>query len=389
MALKRLHSTDEQDFKSEVDMLKMLKKRKHAHVINLLATFRLKGRYFLLFPYADFNLRQYWQHIPIPDFSQATVSWVLHQWKAIASALHEVHLYQSTHCSDTSKPEDEGRRYGRHGDIKAENILLFAEGGVDDRGLLVLADFGMTAFHKETSRSKVKPELVTGSPSYEPPELMLHLSISRAYDIWSLGCFFLEFISWLLCGWEQLSRFPDARGGTRATTPELHDDMFFTILEGEHKAIVRQGVQDWMKDLHEMPRCSSFLHEMLSLISERMLVVDAGDRIQISQLNIQLAQMIQRSTMDPFYLITPIPSSPRDQNPNSSSLAAFRKNGAFKPPLPTEGTPLPRRSSSVSGTQRTSVPLPQTEALMFIDTSPPTSPPTSPAPERATIATFE
>lgn len=386
VALKRLHSsTNEETFRSEVAMFKRLKKRQHAHIVNLLATFRLKGRYYLLFPYADFNLRRYWQHTPIPAFSMATVSWFLHQCKVIVSALQEVHIYQSTQRLGTSGSKDEGYRYDRHGDIKAESILFFAEGVADDHGHLVLADFGMTAFHKKTSRSKVKLELVTGSPSYKPPEFMLHSSISRAYDIWCLGCLYLEFISWLLCGWEQLSRFLDAHGEIRATTLELNGDTFFTISQGGRTAIVRQGVQDWIKDLHEMPRCSAFLHEMLSLISEQMLVVNPGDRIQISQLNTQLARMIQKSTTDPLYLIASIPSSPRGQNLTPLSLVALRKNGAFKPPLPTEGMPLPKRSSLVSGIQRTSIPLPQTEAPMFVDTSPPTSP----TPERAAMAAFE
>lgn len=359
MALKKLHLTDEQNFKSEVDMLKMLNKRKHPHIVNLLATFRWQDEYYLLFPYANSNLRQYWKHTPVPDFTLATVSWALDQWKAIASALCVVHVYQSTHGSDTSDPEDEGRRYGRHGDIKAENVLLFAEGVTDDHGLLVLADFGMTAFHKETSRSKVKPEFVTGSPSYEPPELMLHLSISRAYDIWSLGCLYLEFISWLLCGWEQLSRFPQARGGTRASTPELNDDMFFTISEGEH---------------NEMPRCSDFLHEMLNIISDDMLVVNPGDRIQIGQLNAKLARMVEKSRAEPLYLIAPNPFPRRVQEPKRSSIAAFRESGIFKPPLPTGGTPLPKRSSLVSVTPGMSICPPQTEASMFVETSPPSSP---------------
>jgi serine/threonine protein kinase len=388
VALKRLHSSDEQSFTSEVEMLKLLKKRKHAHVINLLATFRLKGRYYLLFPYADYNLRQYWQHTPLPDFSETTVSWILQQCKAIASALYMVHEYQDTRefsqtyatmhssPSNTSEPqgEDEGRRYGRHGDIKAENILLFTEGVMDEHGLLVLADFGMTAFHKKASRSKVKAELVTGSPSYESPELMLHSSISRAYDIWSLGCFYLEFITWMVCGWEQLKRFPDARGRTGITTPEMNDDTFFTILEGEHRAIVRQGVQDWIKDLHTMPRCSAFIHEILKLISEQMLVVNPVDRISIGRLNATLGQMLESSRREPLYLIAPHPYSPRDQQPEPLSLAALKLTGDFRPPLPTEGTPLPRRSSFVSDTQGASDFQQQTESQIFVDISPPSSP---------------
>jgi serine/threonine protein kinase len=370
-------------------MLRLLKKRNHAHVVTLLATFRLNGRYYLLFPYADFNLRQYWKHIPTPDFSQSTVSWILHQFKAIASALHMVHEYQETQelndtyagmeSSDSETPgsssEDDERVFGRHGDIKAENILLFAENVTDEHGLLVIADFGMTAFHKKASRSKQKAEYITGSPSYEPPELMLHSNISRAYDIWCLGCLYLEFITWLVCGWEQLDRFPDARGRTAVTTPQLHDDMFFTILEGEPKAaIVRHGVQDWIKDLHEMPRCSDFIHEMLDLISGHMLVVNPVARIWIGQLNLQLAHMVEKAGNEPIYLIASKPYSPRNQEPEPSSLVVLQRTGIFRPPLLTEGTPLPRRSCLVPDNQSASHSSPQRDSLVFVDTSPPTSP---------------
>jgi serine/threonine protein kinase len=365
-------------------MLKLLNKRGHPHVINLLATFRLKGRYYLLFPYADFNLRQYWKHTPMPDFSETTVSWILHQCKAIASALHMVHEFQSTQDfsnhiyapmhprhprrSDTSdsQTEDEGRRYGRHGDIKAENILWFSGELLNEHGRLVIADFGMTAFHKKASRSKVKAEHVGGSPSYEPPEIVLHESVSRAFDIWSLGCLYLEFVTWLTCGWELLSRFPDAR--ERYVTTEMSDDTFFTIIAGEHRAIVRQGVQDWMNDLHEMPRCSDFVHEFLNLISEHMLVVNPRDRIVIGQLNRKLAYMLGMSRKDPLYLIAPNPYSPRDQQPEPVSLAAQIQTGVFLPLQPTDGTPLLKGASVPRELS------PHVQPFAINNTSPPTSP---------------
>jgi hypothetical protein len=37
----------------------------------------------------------------------------------------------------------------------------------NEHGALVIADFGLTAFHKEASRSRLKAEYITGSPSYE------------------------------------------------------------------------------------------------------------------------------------------------------------------------------------------------------------------------------
>lgn len=341
-------------------MLKWLQRRKHAHLLSLLATFRLKGRYYLLFPYANFNLREFWKNTPLPDFSETTVSWILHQCKAIASALHMVHEYRSTHEANLSVSnsdssgliegdpwlEDNDRRYGRHGDIKAENILWFAGEEMGETGTLVIADFGLTTVHKKTSRSEVNARYVTGSPSYEPPELMLHSKISRAYDIWSLGCLYLEFITWLVCGWDQLQHFPMAR--EMETSPAMSDDTFFTILESGNKAIVRQSVRDWMDDLHEMPRCSVFVHEILNLISEQMLVVNPGDRIKVGQLNTELSHMMKKTERHCLYLLGPRPYSPRAQQPRPWSIAAFQQKGLFKSPSTTEGSHLPTWSTDVS-----------------------------------------
>ena len=388
VALKELHKTDEDSFRSEVEMLKMLKKRNHRHVVTLLATFRFNKRYYLLFPYADYNLRQYWENTPIPDFSQATVCWILHQFKAITSALYMVHEYQESQVlngtyrarepseseASGSSSEDDERVFGRHGDIKAENILLFTEDVDNEHGDLVIADFGLTAFHKKASRSRQKAEYITGSPSYEAPELMLHSNISRAYDIWGLGCLYLEFISWLVCGWEQLERFPEARVRIATNTPQLHDDMFFTILEGEKRAVVRHGVGNWIKDLHEMPRCSQFIHEMLDLISEHMLLVDPVARIGIGPLNSKMTQMVVKAQQNPLYLTAPEPFKTRNQDPDPSSLVALRRTGVFHPPLPTEGTPLPRRSGLVPNARIASDYSPRRDSQVFVDTSPPTSP---------------
>lgn len=360
VALKQLHLKDEQSFKSEVEMLKILGRREHTHLVSLLATFRLKGRYYLLFPYANCNLREYWERTPLPDFSESTVSWTLSQCKAMASALHNIHEYKATHAfslsdasssdANDSSSEDEAPRYGRHGDIKAENILWFLEEATDERGHLVIADFGLTAFHKKTTRSEVNAGHITGTPSYEGPEFVLHSKISRAIDIWSLGCLYLEFVTWLVGGWEHLKRFPDAR--IKQCEPEMIDDTFFTIVNGEHRAVVRQSVKDWMEDLHEMPRCSAFVHELLNFISEQLLVVIPQDRAKIAVLNAELGRMIRKGESDPLYLTAPVPTPRRPQiglKPLSPAPVVW--SGLTRAPNPNEGEPLPGRSSTASATE--------------------------------------
>ncbi|KAE9370825.1 kinase-like protein [Stipitochalara longipes BDJ] len=358
VAIKRLHSGNEEDFRTEVAMLKKLSRRKHAHLVTLLATFRYKGHFYLIFPYAHCNLRQYWQNTPIPDFSRATTLWVLRECRFVASALLMVHESRSTqvftHESSNliemetgSRPDEESRRYGRHGDIKAENILWFEK---DDGspGQLVVADFGLMAFHTKETRSDVDAKYITGSPTYEPPELHLHSKISRAFDIWCLGCLYLEFITWLVCGWRHLQRFPDARDMVSPSAPQyLRDDTFFTIVGGGNQAVVRQAVKDWIADLHEMPRASMFVHDFLNLISDHLLIVFPRDRIKIGQLNMDLMEMVARALKDPSYLTDPRPYPARAQQAEPLSLAAFHWNGRIISPTTEEGVPLPKRLSGI------------------------------------------
>lgn len=81
----------------------------------------------------------------------------------------------------TRNHKEEARRYGRHGDIMAENILWFEEND-NPHGLLVVADSGLMAFHSADTRSNVHAKHVTGLPSSlkhvhgdrRNPEVFLH-----------------------------------------------------------------------------------------------------------------------------------------------------------------------------------------------------------------------
>jgi serine/threonine protein kinase len=353
-ALKRLHSIDKVDFDSEVEMHKVFSgKRQHPHLVKLLATYEYKGRFYLLFPYAKANLRSYWEETPVPIFSAITVEWFLRQCKGIASAVLRIHGYQSTQDSldalakiqetqaesRTTSSEVGDRIYGRHGDIKPENILWSDEENMDDdprfseQGILLIADFGLMKYHKTLTEFHA-PERVAGSATYEPPEvagLTSRAKISRAYDIWSLGCVYLEFITWLVCGWKELDRF------RKACDMIDNDGAFFTVLDdglsgSSRQVIVKESVQEWIQDLHRKPRCSEFIHDVLNLISNYMLVVDPGERIHSGPLNNELSTMGRKGLENQNYLAKPSLSRALDGRERST-------------PSLKEGSPLPQRPS--------------------------------------------
>jgi len=92
---------------------------------------------------------------------------------------------------------------------KPENILWFK---CDGKEILVLSDLGLADVHREASRSNRPGMSIPVTPNYRSPECdMEGGTISRSSDIWTLGCLFLEFVVWTLCGWEGRNEFNSER----------------------------------------------------------------------------------------------------------------------------------------------------------------------------------
>jgi len=281
--------------------LKALNSSTSSHFVKLLATYKFKEHYYFIFPWADGTLRSLWHRVReprlIPD-QEKNFLWVVKQCKDIANALHAIHEYE----------EDGIKQYGRHGDIKPQNILWFngEESGdpvTTSNGVLAIADFGLTRFHKEDSRSNVDPASIAGSPTYRPPECDLRLPVSRAYDIWSLGCVYLEFITWLIHGWQGVENFERARsvdiGGTR-------DFKFFTILgytpRNRRAAVLRPSVTRWIEQLRENSSSTSYIKDFLTLVQYSMLVPDPKRRMRAKDVVAELSKILERSQSDAGYI---------------------------------------------------------------------------------------
>lgn len=334
MAVKQLFSDDKTEFLKEETILRDLGSKNHPHLIKLLATFKKEGHYHLMFPYADANLRSYWDEQPNPDFDEPTILWSLRQMKGIAHALQVIHNFAVT--IPPPNPEDANAKkhgdtklsvrkgeelYGRHGDIKPENILWFKNDIAfqDNRGILQIADFGLGRFHGRDSRSRIPAETVVASPTYEPPECKLQLPVSRAYDMWSLGCLYLEFITWLLKGAQKIEDFSDFRGRIAVST-QIDEDNFFTIVRdnGTQEAVVNEKVCEWVEDLHANEKCSQLIHDLLECTMDDLLIIDAKERLKARWLHQKLLGFLKQAETDQEYMLTPVPRQPRQTRSNSS-----------------------------------------------------------------------
>ena len=96
-AVKELFSKEEDDFKKEVEVLGKFSgpNKGHKHLIRLLLTYRHDKKYYMLFPWASGNLRQYWEKHQNPGHSLRRVHWLAKQCLGIAAGLRKIHRVNS------------------------------------------------------------------------------------------------------------------------------------------------------------------------------------------------------------------------------------------------------------------------------------------------------
>ncbi|EDO65088.1 kinase-like protein [Neurospora crassa] len=301
-ALKRLHASDKEAFDKELASLISVKTQKSTHLIKLLTTFSVIEEdggsevFYLLFPWAEGNLWKYWKvHQPRNQQERLTSAlWMAQQCHQLARALLCVHNERQQTLKLYEFPAGKDELYGRHGDIKAENVLYF-----ESDGMLVLSDFGLGRLHNKYSRSNADPKALEKSATYRAPEFDLARGrISRASDVFSLGCMFLEFVTWQILGYDAVyDEFPTYRM-EEDITHGFESDIFFKV-EGE-TAIIKPKVHEWMVRLKQHENASEYTKQFLDVIEE-MLSPYPKDRINVVKLESKLYLLRRTCETDTSY----------------------------------------------------------------------------------------
>ncbi|KAK7427388.1 hypothetical protein QQZ08_006157 [Neonectria magnoliae] len=298
-AIKSLYTKRERDFEDEVSVLLRFTHRTDKQLAKLLATYEVRTErdvtYHLIFPWADWSVRTLWKQCPSVDRrNPSRLQWIARQSVAVVESLTFIHEEYANGLDPNNR-----ERWGRHGDIKAENFLVYKDSSeAITMGLIFMADFGLSRFHRQESRSMVHPS--AASPSYRPPEFDIPGgTLSRKSDIWSLGAFFLEFLTWYLKGWTCVeSDFPDFR--YEEDHQRINSDIYFRIENpgSSQSVIVKPQVTEWILRLHLHPDCTHFVHDLLDLIEDEMLNVDKDVRIGAKDLHTKLVSMNERCNSD-------------------------------------------------------------------------------------------
>jgi serine/threonine protein kinase len=217
-ALKQFHVGNDDDFFREAMNLQHLAQTPHPHIVPLLASYREKRQYHLLFPWADCDLAMFWRLHPRPPHDKGTLGWIGRQMLGLADALSIIH--GSTEENEISSS------YGVHGDLKPANILCFRD--APEQHTLAITDFGSSYFLPSDEKENAKPRNIKRTPAYRAPEVdITSEGVTQAYDIWGFGCIISQALLWALDGLQGLERLSEARRDQQNNSPNR--DAFFRL----------------------------------------------------------------------------------------------------------------------------------------------------------------
>ena len=231
----------------------------------------------------------------------------LHKWGIIHAGKHV-----EPRLRTTSMPLPFADTISPCAGIKPENILVFSYEDKEVRFRLSdfscarIADYIAT---KSGNKDSYKTGRNPGTPTYRAPES--DGQTSRPYDMWSLGCVYLEVLVWFIEGYEKLKSFRKSREGPVQPGGLWDESFYHTIYKvtEPRKPVteLRESVTEKINYLSQ--HSSDGLKDILDAIPS-LLKIDPKRRLDASQLTSRLK-----------HLDTSV-SSVESKRGNFSSLAA-------------------------------------------------------------------
>jgi serine/threonine protein kinase len=235
----------------------------------------------MLSPLASCNLKEYWKKTQPQLGESAFVLWELTQLRGLADGVRYIYNLG-----------------GWHHDLKGENILVFEEG---NRGgpTLQIADFGSAKIRARRSgpRDESSPtnNYSQGTSAYEAPDYVIRGETSRPYDVWTLGCIFMDMLVWTFgTRPSELETFSDERrqlkGGKLST-----DTMFWYVEPGgkncttHWKPYVRKRLRE-LEDQCDSKKGRAVFKELV-LTTKKMLRMDPSARPKAYEVHNDLERM--------------------------------------------------------------------------------------------------
>ena len=258
----------------------------HQNLLKCLASFTFSSKYHMIYEKADCNLEEFMQKHRRPTLLSGLSSEDLaQQFFGLADALCFIHNQGGSDLEQDNKylgvKPKSAQRTGYIHDIKPENLLLFIYKRPSGRSYWFrLSDFSCAKVVDYLNTVSGKNRLsyrttsAAGTPVYRAPEAMKDKLTSRPYDLWSLGCVYLELLVWFLDGYDALIRFREDR--YCPVSPNSFEDEGFYYAPKENKDFrLRKAVEEKIDDV--LRRCTGTLKEVAKVIPD-LLKIDPKQR---------------------------------------------------------------------------------------------------------------
>ena len=312
-ALKRFHASKRTEiyFEKEVTALKALARVPHPNITLHLASWTQDGRFYMLFPCAEFNLQSHLVQESAPELKKEFVLFLLTQLRDLAAAVE--HIHNLNLGNSIQKPENvtltvggnlrvgTGRKYrhtGFHYDLKPDNILIFQRDKkadpvwrISDFGTAQINEIVLSGSQQPTDTNRVE-ESTLGDPEYSAPDFAYQQWSSRPYDIWSLGCIYLQVLLWTFgYGGQGLLDFQVQR--LKTSESQSNQSTAFWYRDRRSKLKLKPAVVTKLQDLQSYCQNRGVFDDLVSLTANMLTIVPkerpeaSGVRSAINALLIQ------------------------------------------------------------------------------------------------------
>jgi len=289
-------------FLREINMLFILAGHPHPHIVPHITSWQQKNKYYILYPKAKYSLREYMRSVKPIALGGKEVLWFLEQLRGLADAIKQVHELErekyiglSRDAKSKIKAEERDSSQGYHHDIKPENILVFERTlGYDPT--FKLSDFGAGDIKKVLrgiSESNFA-SVVRGTATYYGPEF--EGKTSRPFDMWALGCVFLELMMWLFDGVDGERKFTSKRAQLSSPPGTIHFDTFWYKRRSE--ILLNPAVEEALVTLKNEHCAGMSAFEDIVAIIRSLLTTNPRERLRAKHLVVKLDAVYNQAKKD-------------------------------------------------------------------------------------------
>ena len=275
----------------EVSFHRAMANLSHHHLLKCLASFVFSSKYHMIYEKADCNVEEFMSRYPNPqNLANLSSGDLAQQLFGLADALYVIHNQGGSDSSvgtNLLNVPQGAQRTGYIHDIKPENLLMFVynQNGkktywfrISDFSCAKVVDILTSVSGK--NRISWKTASKSGTPIYRAPEAITEGQTSRPYDLWSLGCVYLELLVWFLDGYGSLLKFRKER--ECYVSPESYqDEGFYYKPEKSGVFKLRKAVSEKIDNV--LSRCVGPLNDIARVIRQ-LLQIDPKQRPDAKEL---------------------------------------------------------------------------------------------------------